>query len=906
MFKKNLAYEASAGSGKTFMLVVRYLSLLFRGAAPSKILALTFTNKAALEMQERIVSTLEELQSRGELDEIAKVTGFSKEYLLQNRDEILEKFLNSNSKIMTIDKFFSTILRKFSLYASLMPDFTTMNSQHELKLLSRFLKEVDVAREKETLITLSLQSKKRLTDIFSLLDEFYIKQQELSHLEFKKEEFIHFEQIAMSNLESLREIVSRCKEASNTVISSVDATTFDELLKKSWLGRESLDYRTFSKCFTPEMDLHLREIQVAIKAHTKAKEQNFFYALSKLTHIYEKAKKALYKEDSELSFNDVTLLVYNILREQIDSEFLYFRLDANIEHILLDEFQDTSILQYEILKPLIEEIVSGSGVKEDSSFFFVGDVKQSIYRFRGGVSALFGEVSRECHTEVEPLLTNYRSQKSIIDFVNETFTQKIQNYAAQKTRADASGGFVEVKQSEDILSETLEKVKELIALRVDINEIAILCATNGDGEVIKQLLEDEEIEVVTETTTKLINQKSVKAVLEYLKYLYFGEDIYRYNFFALIQRDLQNISKVDLTKTKLSQVIKGAIDKYKLFSDDFHLIRFMDAISKYDDAEALLFEYERLDTSAAASDISGVRVLTIHKSKGLEYEHVIVMDRLKKAPPARDAIVYEYDGIKLRDVYLRVQGRDELDEEYAEALAKEKLLAKEDSLNALYVAFTRAKESLYIISKPKDSSFDVLELKPQTQGTKPSVKELHEKDIKSLTNELSYIDEYYGTQSDILKLEESQEDDLKAINFGLALHYMLEMMAYFTQDSIPNAKDMMLNKYGYILEDDEVKDIEARVQKLLQTEEFTSLLCGEIYKEQALRYKNNLRYIDLLVEQKDGSYTVIDYKTSQSFSQNHKNQVSSYIEAIREITKKDVNGYIVYLLEKECRVASVQ
>lgn len=897
MFKQNLAYEASAGSGKTFMLVVRYLSLLFMGASPSKILALTFTNKAAYEMQERIVETLEELESRGELDEIVKVTELSRGELLKNRDEILEKFLNSNSKIMTIDKFFSQILRKFSLYASLMPDFTTMGSQHELKLLSRFLKEVDIARKKEILITLSLQSNKRLTDIFTLLDEFYIKQQEISHLEFKREEFLNFEDVAMKSLESLREIVSRCKGASQTLINAVDARTYEELLNKSWLGRESLDYRTFSKCFTAEMDLHLREIQDAIKAHTIAKEQNFFYALNELTEIYERAKKALYMEDSELSFNDVTLLVYKILREQIDSEFLYFRLDANIEHILLDEFQDTSILQYEILKPLIEEIVSGSGVKEDASFFFVGDVKQSIYRFRGGVSALFGEVVRECHTEVEPLLTNYRSQKNIIEFVNETFKSKIKNYAPQKSRAEADGGYVEVEQIEDILEATLTKTKELIDLGSDINEIAILCATNGDGEIIKQLLEDENIEVVTETTTKLINQRSVKAVLEYLKYLYFDEEIYRDNFFALIQRDEERVAKPDLRKTKLSQLVKNVIDKYKLFSDDFHLIRFMDAISSYDDIEALLFEYERLDVSAAASDISGVRVLTIHKSKGLEYEHVIVMDRLKKAPPARDAIVYEYDGIKLRDLFLRVKGRDELDENYAKALAKEKNLAKEDMLNALYVAFTRAKETLCIVSKLKDSSFDILELKAQTLGERPSKKELdlgkQNRDEKA--HEFSFAELYYGTQSDILKLEESEEDDLKAINFGLALHYMLEMMADFSLSSIEDAKHMMLNKYGYTLEGSEIQEIESRVLKLLQNERFILLLSDEIYKEQAIRYKNNLRYIDLLIKNRDGSYTVIDYKTSLSYSQNHQTQVKYYIEAIQEITKEKVNGYIVYL-----------
>jgi len=911
MFKNNLAYEASAGSGKTFMLVVRYLSLLFKGATPNKILALTFTNKAAFEMQERIVLTLEELEHRGELDEIVKVTGFSREFLLQERKRILEEFLNSNSKIMTIDKFFAQILRKFSLYASLMPDFTTMSSQHELKLLSRFLKEVSVAGKKNTLITLSLQSNKRLGDIFTLLDEFYIKHQELSHLKFEKQDFIHFEQEAMENLGFLRDIIDRCNAASATVKKAVDAQDFEELALKSWIGRDSLDYKTFSKCFTPDMNSLLTRIQDAVKNQNRAKEQNFFYALSDLTSIYQKAKKALYTEDSELSFNDVPVLVYHILKERIDSEFLYFRLDSAIEHILLDEFQDTSILQYEILKPLIDEILSGSGVSEDGSFFFVGDVKQSIYRFRGGVSALFGAVKEECQTEVEPLLTNYRSQREVIEFVNKTFIDKINNYAPQIVRTEADAGYVEVLQSEEILEETLKQVKRLLHLGADINEVAILCATNGDGEVVKQMLQVENIEVVTETTTKLINQKSVKAVLEYLKYLYFGEEIYKHNFFALINQEVRDISKVDLTKTKLLRLIKNVIVEYRLFSDDFHLIRFLDVVGKYEDIEALLFEYERLDASGAASDLNGVRVLTIHKSKGLEYEHVIVMDRLKKAPSARDAIIYEYDGIKLEDVYLRIKGRDAIDAEYEEALAKEKYLAKEDSLNALYVAFTRARENLFVIAKPKDSSFDILSLEPKSSGelkmhgSEALASQKLKSEAKASLPNLEYKDLYYGTQSDILKLEDDNEEDLKAINFGLALHYMLEMLGSFTLEAVGNAKDMMINKYGYSLENSEIEDIERRVVKLLENSEFISLASGKCYKEKALRYKDNLRYIDLLVKQDDGSWIVIDYKSSMSYSDKHVQQVNYYEKAIRKITGDEVKSYIVYLLEDSSKVTKV-
>ena len=214
MFKNKLAYEASAGSGKTFMLVVRYLSLLFLGAKPSRILALTFTNKAAMEMQHRVYVTLDGLERKDELFEIAKVTGLSTEEILSKRQNILDEFLNANSKIMTIDKFFTQILRKFSLYASLMPDFSTSESQHELKLLDRFLNEVSVSNKKNTLIHLSLRTGKSLENIIKLLDELYTKKQECPNIRYKKTSYEKYEFEAMQLLEELEKIVLGCKEAS--------------------------------------------------------------------------------------------------------------------------------------------------------------------------------------------------------------------------------------------------------------------------------------------------------------------------------------------------------------------------------------------------------------------------------------------------------------------------------------------------------------------------------------------------------------------------------------------------------------------------------------------------------------------------------------------------------------------
>jgi len=903
MFINNLAYEASAGSGKTFMLVVRYLSLLFMEADPSKILALTFTNKAAREMSERVVETLEDLESRGELDEIAKVTSLSKEELLSNREFILSKFLNANSKIMTIDSFFTQILRKFSLYASLMPDFSTFASQHEQKLLTRFLKEVSVSGNKELLINLSLESNKRVTDIFSLIDAFYIKQEEFRHIKFSKEDTREFEASAMEALATLQTIVSNCKSASPSLVSAVQVESFDALREKSWVLKDSLEYWVFKKCFTLEMNSCLHTIQTSIESYYKAKEKNFFYALHQLTNIYKKAKKALYMEESELSFSDVTALVYEILHRINDSEFLYFRLDAKIEHMLLDEFQDTSIVQYEILKPLIQEITSGQGVFENGSFFFVGDVKQSIYRFRGGVSALFSEVVKQNGTKVEKLLTNYRSQKEVIEFVNRVFITKIKNYTPQLVREEANSGYVEIVQNDELLEETILQVKKFITLGADVNNIAILCATNGDGEEIKNALIAENIEVVTETTTKLINQKSVKAILEYLKYQYFKEEIYRQNFFSLVAQEPKKIEYFNLNEIKLFDLIKGVIERYRLFSNDFHLIRFLNVIKKYSDIESLLFEYERLDAPAAASDISGVRVLTVHKSKGLEYEHVIVMDRLKKPPTSRGSIIFEYDGIVLENIYLRTKNRDVIDRTYKNALEKEQILVEEDNLNAFYVAFTRAREHLIIIKKSEKSSFDLLDLSIGSFGELVVQKQLKE-DVPE-GEPLKFQEFYYGSQSDILALESQSEDDLKAINFGIALHYMLEMMEDFTLTHIADAKNMLINKYGFSLSEAEIIDILNRVHMFCENEKVANIINGETYREKALRYKNSLRYIDLLVEHKDGSFSVIDYKSSLSFSEHHTKQVRYYVKAIEEISGKRVEGFICYLLADEIKIVKV-
>jgi len=281
------------------------------------------------------------------------------------------------------------------------------------------------------------------------------------------------------------------------------------------------------------------------------------------------------------------------------------------------------------------------------------------------------------------------------------------------------------------------------------------------------------------------------------------------------------------------------------------------------------------------------------------------MDRLKKTPPARNSIIYEYDGIELKNIYLRTKGRDALDREYENALSKEKLLVREDNLNALYVAFTRARRNLFIIQKSKDSTFSELELNAGRFGKLESIDDDKNSASKDELHSLEYKSFYYGTQSDILALEREGNEDLDAINFGLAMHYTLEMMSEFTLDKLTNASYMTLNKFGYSLEGKALDDIGSRVKNLINSDEFKKLSDGECYREKAIRYKNNLRYIDLLVKRSDGGWNVIDYKSSYAYSEHHLKQVRYYVRAIKEITGDEVDGYICYLLENDIKIVRI-
>ena len=903
--KPYLALEASAGSGKTYALSVRYIALLFLGANPSSILTLTFTNKAAAEMKSRICEVLANLENKDELEEIAKLVGVSKEKILAKKEVVLTKFLQEDLLISTIDAFFARILRKFSLYAGFMPDFSIENELLEEKVLKRFLALCIAKKKYESLVRFSVEEEKKVGDIFKLLENFYNKESEFEPKNIKKSPFYNPKRVLEVACE-LKEVIVK-SGATKRAIGLFDSDDVYVLIKKDVFKKESLsEHSYFKKYFTPKMDEKFFELKDEIAKFLKAQESYLLGELSDLFYIYKEAILQTNKEFSTLSFSDVTNLLFNLLKDEIKKDFLYFRLDSRCEHILIDEFQDTNIMQYKILEPLFEEVVGGVGVSEFKTLFFVGDVKQSIYRFRGGAKELFSHAKEQFGLKKETLPKNYRSFKNVVWFVNEIFKEKIKGYQEQiPTKKEE--GFVEVSFSDDLLEDVLSKVEVLLQSGANPKDIALLTHQNKDAQELKEILSSrfEGIVFQNEATSKLLEVPLVEAVVEFLKFAYFGDVLYKRNFLTLIGKsweDELDSSWVDFAKTPM-EIISEVIQRYELFCEDFDLVGLVEVAWRYSDIESFLFECERISEEAKSKESEGVKILTIHKSKGLEFSHVIVVDRFGAKNNQKAPLIYEYDGIDLRGIYKRVSKREYFDESYKRAKEKEEALELEDSLNMHYVAFSRAKENLFVCAKEKSSVFEYLNLERIKRG---KLNILKEEPIKESLTKAEYKIENYGKQEVKLKAEDEEEVDFFAIDYGLAVHYCLELMSRFDEKSLHVAFEATYNKYAKFFSKEILQSIYKRVQNLIANESFQNLIEGKkLYKEQPLVYEKERKQIDLLCEDKN-ELIIIDYKTSKSLKDEHISQVKLYKKALKNISTKEVKAYLVYLRDEEIAITEVK
>ncbi len=902
MFEKYLAYSASAGSGKTFRLSVRYISLLFMGVNPSSILAATFTKKAASEMRSRVIDSLRDINKSDNLaflEEVSKESRISTVDILNAKDEVLERFLSSSNHIVTIDSFFASILRSASFEIGLEPDFETKDIDID-EFQERFLKRILDDNQVESFLQLKEHLEdKRFDKIFNIMGEFYkldaILPKDIIYTTNNIKEI-------EANIERLRvELILALEEvgASNRAIKQFETSNIKELFNKGLFEKnELIEHSWFKKYSNTKIENIYEELKIELKKWINLKEAIILRHLMDIYSNFRSSKLDMAISSNSLSFDDLGMFVYLLLYGSVSREFIYFKMDSKFEHILLDEFQDTSILQFLLFKPLIDELFS----KDDDkfrSFFFVGDTKQSLYRFRGGVEELFNRVANIYNIPIKNMNINYRSASNIVKCVNRAFNGVIDGYQIQHSRDGIKDGFVNVVESVEPIEDAIIEAKRLIDSGANVDDIAFLVSTNKDGVALQNRCFKNGIDNILQTSSSLELLANISAIVSMIEYLYDGNMI---DAKAILLK--YNIE--DFDKSWYSHLIEpyDACDKliniFELFHGDVNILKLLEFASKFRDIPTFIEEFRNSSLEISSNTIHGARIMTIHGSKGLEFAHVIVVDRSGRKSPDHSAMIYNYnDELEIDKVALRYANRDNFDEDYQEIIANRKKLNQKDALNVLYVALTRAVSSMIIIKKPKDSIFDMVEIVPigklEIEAPKERKKSPTSKDIK-----LSY----YGKQN-----KRNSEDDIvensEAINYGLALHYSLEMLNNLDSKFIDSAMDSTINRYGNILKKDILDDIKLRVLNLTNNIEFQNLLKdAKFYKEISISFEGNIKQIDLLIEY-ENSYIVADYKSSKKFHIKYISQIKEYQKAIKSITQKDTKAILIYILDSGIEIIEI-
>ncbi len=879
MKNRLLSLNASAGTGKTFNLTARYISLLFQNANPSEIIALTFTNKAAGEMYERIIEFFN-ITNEPMLDAVSIFAEMDKKEILNNFEKVKERFLKSDIYISTIDSFFNKIMKKFCWYAGIEYDYEISNVDEDF-LIEDIANEIIQNKDFKNLIIQFLgYEDKSLKYFYNILLQLYNKDKEIN-IETSDNAIFPDTDDFFAILETMSEL---SKYRKNLYEKSFKNKAPEQLIASSFLNLEKLSEHTWlkNKDIPATLEANFQKLKKSLKDYFQKKEKYYLNNLFKIYKIYRDKRIQFVKNENVLDFKDIEHFVFDILKQDNFLNFFYFRLDSKIKHILIDEFQDTSVTQFLIFKPLIDEIAS----EDSGSFFYVGDSKQAIYRFRGGQKELFESVKKiysKFGLKEENLNKNFRSGENIVNFVNNSFDFiNVKQMVGKEEQKDA--GYVEVvtvdteslksiEKKNTILQLLYEKVLFLIDNKVAKEDITILTFTNDDIKAIDQFLSNQEVKLKTvqESALKLINQRSVRAVISFIKYAYFKSNLYLAEALALSGLNPFQNFEIKLKKTVFA-TIHDIITNFSLVDDNTRL--FLDISINFKDFEDFIESVEKIDIPAISPG-KGIKIMTVHKAKGLDFENVIVVDRLGDDKAQKNRLIFDYKDLTLKNIRLRINGLEKVDTQYSQLIEKETLMETEDFKNLLYVAFTRPRNSLIILQKSDGKIKNVLNLNEQKIGCiTPSIKKEEEQSFKININ-IPDIGRQKIEKDNIYK-----PDDYQAIYNGLALHHFFEF----------ESKDFIINRYGKFVDIEKIENI---FNNAKSNKDYVNLLSGKIFREFPVKF-NDFKIIDTLVESKD-NMIIIDYKyTKPSDISGYIYQVKNYVNIVKNIFNKQTTAYLYF------------
>jgi ATP-dependent exoDNAse (exonuclease V) beta subunit len=787
------ALSASAGSGKTFALTTRLLGMLLRGVSPREILAITFTNLAANEIRDGLFKRLAALED-GRPEETEIYAGLLKiqrrslsERAHKLRLELVDQF--SLLRISTIHSFLGRVLFSFPKETGYTFDLSIIDERERELVLAEALEEFYHLLVGDTALF------ERILDFIRIYREGRAKTERIIRDIYDKVAAKSFVFRDIVREEEKRSVgVISAYSAQRSRLWSGEAVQRVQLLARicsSYMEEygENRNLRSFERGLTGFIESKNPRILCGLSAFKRSEQEGPIRYLKTLLDIigtqqaarFRRAFAAVREEirrylEAEMDyyidtwfeifrrihgfysekkrvrhvvdFDDIGLFTLELLEGLSDFGYLDYRLDSRIRYVLIDEFQDTSEAQWEVLKHVVRRALEGGG-----NFFYVGDVKQSIYRFRGGEPWLFEAVKEKLRLPERHLEYNFRQNGLLLGFVNRVFTHITEKvfpgYGYQKQlispkRREDKGGFLLIERYEkrEALHKGLvEMVRTLEKGGVAPSDIAVLCRRRTEIEEVEALLLSHRIPYRTSGRSPIMSDPAVSDIVNLLRLFvnphepvllagflrshmagYRYEELERLEDIRLERLFSHNPSLFEALRTLIegscytlpSETVWRIYEKFSVLGrypeNREALVDLLELAKSFEEGQEiptierfiLWLEENRTDLPIKSGAGRGVTVQTIHSAKGLEY-HTVILPFLSKRFRFRldNSLVFTRDeGGNVGSVAIAGSA-------YAAHLSEFRRLDRIidennteyriDELNILYVAVTRARENLVIL-----------------------------------------------------------------------------------------------------------------------------------------------------------------------------------------------------------------
>ena len=1064
-------FKASAGSGKTFTLAVEYIKLLVKDPTNYQYtLAVTFTNKATQEMKQRILSKLYGIaHSLPDADDyynkVKETFPTLSERVVRGRAaEALTLLIHDYNRfrIETIDSFFQRVLRNLARELGLTANLQVMLNDEEVEeqavdniisnidngndpLLTWIMDFINERMEEDKSWNVITQIKSFGRNIFS---DFYKDHQDelrliMDDADFFKKYTSQLRALKAKALSTMKAYADRydaiaaehrLTDACYTHGHSNVPGYFENLgngnftngkvkMPNSYVQNGLADpyaYVKKSDINTPEAQA-IREFVAPLVTEAEEARQRAIVTINSVDLTLQNVNQLRLLGRIEQEVNHIntdnndyplsnTQKLLNDLIDQQDSPFIYEKIGGQLRYIMIDEFQDTSTVQWANFKILLDDCIA-----HQNGSLIVGDVKQSIYRWRNGDWQLLQSLNEHNYPDIigeKNLDTNYRSQRNIIDFNNAFFNSatavlaedapiikeayKEAEVTQKVPKSKPEEGRIEVKMlpgndyDHQMIVQVQQTLEYLLNKGVPYNKIAIIVRKNKHIRLLADYFlhnpvtvngEPQMLKMVSDEAFRLDASESVNVIVNAMRFLTHPADrlteaflvkAYTQHEITPGEDDLESLLPPDYVRERTSLLAEPLIDLaerlYTLFRLDrlkeqnAYVCAFFDQLANYlkrhiggIDDFLETWDEDLCGKSIHSDDIDGIRLLTVHKSKGLEFDNVIIPFCDWKLETMMDILWVEptvepYKELPVVPVNLNPSKLKE--SVYATDYLAEHVKNIIDNVNILYVAFTRASRNLFIIGKKDKPEFPsqlINSVMNDMLITKSASENGEKVKIEGEEDENGVMTYTYGTLS--IK-KETKDKEAKPLNIfekkeqGIAVTIeKTEKNAKFKQSN--DSTDFMtppeeLEEEGqlrsYINTGDILHKLFASIHNYTEVDEAIAQLefDGVLYnrpmtREQLKGYINRAladpqvhdwfsprwrvfnecailfydpskqrvseRRPDRVIY--DGErMIVIDFKTGRE-NDEHKTQVRDYIALLNEIGYKNVEGYLWYIRHKK-------